>query len=98
MISFHLGIGVDGISCSSAASYLENLKLSEKLVSYGESIGFEFTTLDLGGGFAGHSYCIENVRELSVSINKALDEICRSHPTLNNIIAEPGMHIMIVTE
>ena len=59
-------------------------------MSYGESIGHKFSVLDIGGGYAGHSFLMNNVKELSVALNEAMDELVSKHPTLDRIIAEPG--------
>lgn len=58
-------------------------------MSYGEEIGFHMVTVDIGGGFAGHTHLQCNVKELSVSVNKAVDDITRKHPNLK-VFAEPG--------
>lgn len=76
-------------SSSSASSYLACFKKAEQLVSYGEEIGFHMVMVDIGGGFAGHTHLQCNVKELSVSVNEAVDDITRKHPNLK-VFAEPG--------
>lgn len=88
--SFHLGIGVDGVTTSSSSSYVAAIQVAEKLMSYGEGLGFEFSLLDIGGGFAGHPDQLSNIREWSVSVNECIEEVTAKHPHLNRVIAEPG--------
>lgn len=88
--SFHLGIGKDGVNCSSLSSYLATLKVAEEVMCYGEELGLKFTLLDIGGGFRGLSGMEDDIRKLSISLNKAVEDITARHPSLERVIAEPG--------
>ena len=89
--SFHLGVGVDGSGCSSSSSYIATLTLCEELIGYGAEIGYEFTVIDIRGGYSGHLHLLKGVEELSPSINARVDEIVRKYPHISKVIAEPGM-------
>lgn len=47
-ISFHVGSG-----CMDPPVYAKAIQAARKLFDFARSVGFEFTLLDIGGGFPG---------------------------------------------
>lgn len=47
-ISFHVGSG-----CMDAPVYAKAIHAAKKLFDFAESVGYQFTLLDIGGGFPG---------------------------------------------
>lgn len=47
-VSFHVGT-----FCLDNEAHATGIELSRKIFDYGKSIGFDFTILDIGGGFPG---------------------------------------------
>ena len=91
--SFLIGVGSDDASNSSSMKLFEDtFKLCEQLINYGSEIGFQFSILDIGGGFSGHPHLQEGLTELSGTINTCVDELAIKYPHLNRIIAEPGIY------
>ena len=89
IFSFHVGLGANDVSNSSSSSYLATIHAAEKVISYAEELGFKFSILDIGGGFAGHPDQFDNLRKWSVSVNECVEEVMAKHPMLQ-FIAEPG--------
>ncbi|TIB99766.1 hypothetical protein E3Q18_01425 [Wallemia mellicola] len=78
-VSFHVGSG-----CYDPQSYVDAIERSKKTFEVGESLGFKFNLLDVGGGF-GH----DNFELLARSLGPAVD----AHfpvETGVRVIAEPG--------
>jgi len=93
-VSFHVGSG-----CYSVDSFVKALKDAKTVFDIAEKIGFNFTLLDIGGGFPGTD---ENSSCRFVDIAKAINEtIEQLFPKNVNVIAEPGRyfasasHIMV---
>ena len=87
--SFHIGIGADDVATGLASSFVATIHAAEKVISYGEELGFKFSILDIGGGFTGHLDQFDNLRKWSVSVNECVEEVMAKHPMLQ-FIAEPG--------
>ncbi|XP_053685860.1 ornithine decarboxylase-like [Sabethes cyaneus] len=83
-ISFHVGCG-----SLDADSFFRAISAAKVLFDYAKTIGFEFTLLDLGGGFPGDAE--KPIDEFALAVNNALDEF---FPNLDEIqvIAEPGRY------
>lgn len=84
--SFHIGS-----LCTSPSAYQDALARCAELFSYADSIGYNFTLLDIGGGFLGQKRTDTLFENLSVGIAESLIKNFSSskYPDLN-IIAEPG--------
>lgn len=69
--------------------------MSAELFQHGQSIGFDFTLLDIGGGFPGTKDSGPLFTEVASSINQFLSKLFNTstYPKLK-IIAEPGMSCM----
>jgi len=87
-ISFHVGSG-----CSDSAAYVEAIRNSRKLFDYATEIGFNFTLLDIGGGFPGTKDADLSFDDISDAVNM---ELSNSFPLKKfgnvKIIAEPGRY------
>ena len=81
--SFHVGSG-----CQSSSAYVKALEKSSELFHYGNDIGYNFTLLDIGGGFPGTKNSTTLFAEVSSSINEHLEKLFK-YPNLT-VIAEPG--------
>ncbi len=89
--SFFIGVGKnDASNCCSAMSFEATFKRCEELIAYGSEIGFNFSILDIGGGFPAHRHLQEDMTQLGVTINACVKELTTRYPHLNRIIAEPG--------
>lgn len=84
--SFHAGSG-----CSCPYVYYDGIKVFKELVLMAETLGFNISILDIGGGFMK-----SNFKEMSVSINKAIDEFFKDDIDNNKIkfIGEPGRYMV----
>ena len=69
--------------------------MSAELFQYGADIGFDFSLLDIGGGFPGTKDSSDLFTEVTSSINQSLQRLfsSSSYPRLT-VIAEPGMGCM----
>jgi len=86
-ISFHVGSG-----CFDSGAFADAVSVAKTAFQYGENAGYEFSVLDVGGGFPGSKD--ENgvaFEEVARVLNKSLDENFPKdeYPDLE-IIAEPG--------
>ena len=82
--SFHVGSG-----SLSPRAYELALKMSAELFEYGYKIGYQFSLLDIGGGFPGDKGSKEVFQRVASAINSSLDSLFSSFPGLT-VIAEPG--------
>ena len=83
--SFHVGSG-----CQSGATFSSAIKTCSEVFTYAASIGYDFTLLDIGGGYPGIDK-MELFREEADVIN---DSLCKyfskeNYPNLR-VIGEPG--------
>ena len=65
--------------------------MSAELFEYGYEIGYQFSLLDIGGGFYGNNGSEEVFQRVASAINSSLDSLFNSFPGLT-VIAEPGMN------
>lgn len=80
-ISFHVGSG-----CRDYPIYYKAIGLCKNLFDEAESLGFNMSLLDIGGGFPGDND--KNINEVSMIVNQGLETY---FPGGNvHIIAEPG--------
>ena len=68
--------------------------MSAEVFQYGKELGFEFTLLDIGGGFPGKDDSEKLFIEMTEVINEALNKYFCKHSNIN-IIAEPGIQLGI---
>ena len=67
------------------------LAMSAQLFQYGRSIGYNFTLLDIGGGYPGDKGTNEIFRRVADAINKGLDVHFNSKTYPGLVVnAEPG--------
>jgi ornithine decarboxylase len=90
-ISFHVGSG-----CLDASAYGTALKNAAHVFKMGVSMGFDFTVLDIGGGFPGFAPCEDNpsasFKDIAEVVNQGLEKHFSLWPSLT-VIAEPGRFI-----
>ena len=91
LFSFHVGSG-----CQTPSAYQDALAMCADMFHYGASIGYNFTLLDIGGGYPGEKGSEKLFEKVTNAINQALSEHFNSsrYPNLD-IIAEPGKLIII---
>lgn len=92
-ISFHVGSG-----CQTPSAYQDALAMCADMFHYGASIGYNFTLLDIGGGYPGEKGSEKLFEKVTNAINQALSEHFNSsrYPNLD-IIAEPGRYFACST-
>jgi len=81
-ISFHVGSG-----CMSVDSFISAIRSANNVFKEASKIGFNFTILDLGGGWPGTNDGRIDFGVISDAIRPILDELFSSEI---DIIAEPG--------
>lgn len=80
-VSFHVGSG-----CREPQVFRRAIAASHELFEFAETVGYQFSLLDIGGGYPGDKN--STIDELADIINSALDDF---FPDPNvEIIAEPG--------
>lgn len=82
-ISFHVGSG-----CSDYPIYYKAIGICKDLFDQAESIGFNMSLLDIGGGFPGDAD--KNIDEVSFIVNEALETYFPEKHV--KVIAEPGRY------
>ena len=67
------------------------LQTAAELFDYGAQIGYQFSLLDIGGGFPGHAGSREVFHSVASSINQTLASLFspEAYPGVR-VIAEPG--------
>jgi len=85
-ISFHVGSG-----CMSVTSFEQAIRSAYKIFQEAEQIGYNFTMLDLGGGWPGTEDGKVSFTEIATHIRPILDEL---FPQTVEIIAEPGRYFV----
>ena len=60
--SFHVGSG-----CSNVVAFSSAVRAAREVFDIAETLGFEMTLLDIGGGFPGQSGQTINLEEVSYS-------------------------------
>ena len=82
--SFHIGSGSED-----PKAYTRAIEMAHTVFQYGESIGYNFTLLDIGGGFPGGSNSNHLFTKMSNAINTSVLEHFSDKKNLK-VIAEPG--------
>nr|AWD75469.1 ornithine decarboxylase [Callistoctopus minor] len=87
-VSFHVGSG-----CQEAAAYEVAIRDARHVFDVAEKFGYNFTLLDIGGGFPGHEIPEITFDEIAEVINESLD--IYFPPSCGvDIIAEPGRYFV----
>ncbi|KAG0161883.1 Mitochondrial 2-oxoadipate and 2-oxoglutarate transporter, partial [Apophysomyces sp. BC1015] len=82
-VSFHVGSG-----CTDESAFVDAVKRSRTVFDMGKSLGFNFSFLDVGGGFPTKDLAVYTTFERSAEVlGPAVDEF---FPPEVEIIAEPG--------
>jgi ornithine decarboxylase len=79
-VAFHVGSGAEDVS-----TYVQGLRDARAVFDQAAELGFNFNTLDIGGGFSASSFT-----DMSPVIIKALDLYFPASPRRPKFIAEPG--------
>lgn len=87
-VSFHVGSG-----CFDANAFASAVALSRVVFDIGENLGFNFTVLDIGGGFPGQQSSKITFDEICDALGPALDEYFPKDSGVR-IIAEPGRYFV----
>lgn len=87
-VSFHVGSG-----CQNMQAYSVALETSARVFALAKTFGFDFSFLDIGGGFPGSKQDVILFENMANIINEKLDEY---FPVCSDIeiIAEPGRYFM----
>ncbi|KAG5873671.1 hypothetical protein JTB14_013337 [Gonioctena quinquepunctata] len=80
-VSFHVGSG-----CRDPPVFRRAISECRKIFDYAASLGFEFSLLDIGGGFPGDRGT--SIDEIAQVVNLALDDYFQDESV--KVIAEPG--------
>ncbi|KAI8907257.1 pyridoxal-dependent decarboxylase [Gorgonomyces haynaldii] len=85
-ISFHVGSG-----CFDASAFGDAVHLARKAFDIGEHLGFNFTLLDIGGGFPGQQKTGLQFADVADVLRPAIDTL---FPAQVRVIAEPGRYFV----
>jgi len=85
-ISFHVGSG-----CMNPQSFVAAIQSAHSVFTQAEEVGFNFTVLDLGGGWPGVNDERVNFPDIANLIRPVIDDLFPSHI---EIIAEPGRYFV----
>jgi ornithine decarboxylase len=85
-ISFHVGSG-----CFDASSFTDAVELARKAFDIGASLGFDFSLLDIGGGFPGNRPDGLQFKDIAASLGPCID---RLFPSSVKVISEPGRYFV----
>ncbi|KAJ3314563.1 Antizyme inhibitor 1 [Boothiomyces sp. JEL0838] len=85
-ISFHVGSG-----CFDATSFTDAVELARKAFDIGEALGFNFTLLDIGGGFPGNNPEGLQFKDIAALLGPAIDRLFPPHI---RVISEPGRYFV----
>lgn len=85
-VSFHVGSG-----CFDAIAYAHALSLARSCFDMASTYGFDFTLLDIGGGFPGSTDTSLTFPEIADVLRPTLDELFPASQGVK-IIAEPGRY------
>lgn len=90
-VSFHVGSG-----CQSEAAFVDAVMRAREVFDQGESIGFHFTLLDIGGGFPGRGdQSGLSFGAVAQTLNQALDRYFSQDQYGHvRVIAEPGRYFV----
>ncbi|XP_053659514.1 ornithine decarboxylase 1-like [Anopheles marshallii] len=83
-ISFHVGS-----DCDEHQVYYDAVKIAKDLFDYAKTLGYEFSLLDIGGGFPGDNN--KPIDRYAKAVNVAIDHYFPAESNIR-IIAEPGRY------
>jgi len=85
-VSFHVGSG-----CIDATAYVDAVKLAKYIFTEALKIGYNFSILDIGGGFPGTDFEYGNITfaEIANVLGPVIDNL---FPNEIRVIAEPGRY------
>jgi ornithine decarboxylase len=90
-VSFHVGSG-----CTDPSAFGDAIKRARHVFDEGKELGFEFTLLDIGGGFPGPIAVHDGVKiqfeQIAETVNKTFDEYFGDIQDNLQLIAEPGRY------
>ena len=99
-VCFHVGSG-----CYDATQYYRALEMCKKVFNIAKEVGYQFTMLDIGGGFPGFQdeKSLDLIRQISVQVNLGVKDFFANEYIIENyeniaddnsptlkIISEPG--------
>lgn len=87
-ISFHVGSG-----CEEANAFSVAIQEARQVFELAQSMGFNMTLLDIGGGFPGQASAPISFKEIATVVNMALDKYFPAEEGVD-IIAEPGRYFV----
>lgn len=87
-VSFHVGSG-----CYEASAFSVAVRMAHDAFCLAKTIGFDFTLLDIGGGFPGHVGAPITFEEIVADLKPALDELFPAESGVR-IISEPGRYFV----
>ncbi|KAI8900083.1 pyridoxal-dependent decarboxylase [Globomyces pollinis-pini] len=85
-ISFHVGSG-----CFDASSFTDAVELARQAFDIGAALGFNFSLLDIGGGFPGNSPDGLQFVDVAKALGPAIDRLFPPHI---RVISEPGRYFV----
>jgi len=85
-VSFHVGSG-----CNNAEAFHDAVAAARRVFADGASLGFEFSMLDVGGGFPGHDSSRISFKDIANVLNAALDRYFPEEMGVS-LISEPGRY------
>ena len=77
--------------CMLAHTHLQVL-LQNVFFFFKESLGFEFSLLDIGGGFPGCNSANDMFIDIARTTNECIKDLFSDYPNLN-VLAEPGTDV-----
>ncbi|ORX52269.1 ornithine decarboxylase [Piromyces finnis] len=83
-VSFHVGSG-----CFASSSFRDAVLVARNVFDIGKELGFDFTLLDVGGGFPGSDNENISFGEVCEVLRTAVDKYFPAHV---RVIAEPGRY------
>lgn len=87
-VSFHVGSGVQ-----EAAAYAAAVETAAEVFSVGQDLGYNFTLLDIGGGFPGHAHAPIAFTDIASVLTQSLNKHFPAKRGVR-IIAEPGRYFV----
>jgi ornithine decarboxylase len=87
-VAFHVGSG-----CYEANAYMAAVATARLVFDMAIEEGFQFSLLDIGGGFPGHKYAKLSFTEICAVLRPALDEYFPESMKVR-IIGEPGRYFV----
>lgn len=87
-VCFHVGVGV-----LDASAFVDAIARSKSVFDLAQQSGFDFTLLNLGGGFAGDDLGPVTIQDAAKAVNYALDKHFPESSGVH-VISEPGRYFV----